>query len=95
MSAYLEEKGFADISALKNQAIKRLCSYDDLPKTSQIYPQVNHELCTRCGKCIMCCTKSEHQALQLNDGYIEANKSRCVGCGLCHFVCPNGAITNS
>jgi len=92
LKAYLEEKGFSDISALKNKAIKQLCSHKDLQKQPLAYPNINHDVCGRCGKCVTICTESEHQALRLDDGYIVVDKARCVGCGLCHFVCPIGAI---
>ncbi len=92
---YLEEKGFAHISALKNKAVKLLCSHEELPKKTRAYPHINHEVCTRCGKCVTICSESEHQALQLEDGYTVVNRERCTGCGLCRFVCPKGAITTS
>ena len=95
LQTYLEEKGFADVRAVKNKAIEQICAHEDLPKKSLAYPQVNHEKCGRCGKCITICGESEHQALRLEDGYIVVNKERCVGCGLCRFVCPVQAITAS
>lgn len=93
LKSYLEEMGFEDINALKNKAAEKIASHEALQKKPLAYPHINHEVCGRCGKCITICAESEHQALQLNDGYIEVNQERCVGCGLCRFACPTGAIS--
>ena len=95
LQAYLEEKNFADIKALQNIAAKQICSHEDLPKKLIAYPHIDFSKCVRCGKCVMCCGESEHQALALTNGKIQVDKTRCVGCGLCRFVCPSGAITNA
>jgi dihydropyrimidine dehydrogenase (NAD+) subunit PreA len=89
---YLEAKGFTDIRAIQNKAAELLTAHEALQKTPLTYPQINHSTCGRCGKCVTICEESEHQALQLIDGYIQVNEERCVGCGLCRFACPTGAI---
>lgn len=92
LQAYLDEKGFADINALKNKAMELIIAHEALPKRPLSYPQISNDKCVRCGKCITLCHESEHQALQLTNGYVCVDKTRCVGCGLCRIVCPAGAI---
>lgn len=93
LKTFLEEKGLSGISALKNKAAEQITAHETLQKMPLTYPQINHEVCGRCGKCVTICTESEHQALRLDDGYIVLDEKQCVGCGLCRFVCPIGAIS--
>ena len=94
LQKYLEEKGFADINALKNKAVALITAHESLQKTPLAYPHINHERCTRCGKCVRICEESEHQVLRLVDGFVQVQQDKCVGCGLCRYVCPVGAISN-
>ena len=89
---YLESKGFNSPADLKNRAIANLTFHKDLPKQPQVYPQVDDELCIKCGKCVMICDESEHSALELANGRIAVDKNACVGCSLCSHVCPKTAI---
>ena len=90
---YLEEKGFASTKKKKNKAIANLSSHEKLPKSKQVYPHVNDDLCVKCAKCTTVCDESEHSALSLENGHIVVNHERCVGCSLCSHACPKSAIT--
>jgi ferredoxin len=43
-----------------------------------------------CRRCVAVCP---HGALQLKDQWVEIDKARCTGCGLCLGACPADAIT--
>lgn len=90
---YLESKNFNTPHDLKNKAIAALSSHEKLPKSSQVYPHINDELCIKCTKCVIVCDESEHSALSLQNGHIEVNRENCVGCSLCSHACPKTAIT--
>ncbi len=57
---------------------------------SQVYPVIDHELCTACGQCVEACPTG---ALQMIEGQPElAEPEACAYCADCEDLCPNGAI---
>ena len=91
--SYLESKQFNSPSDLKNRAIANLSAHKDLNKSKQVYPEIDYDSCIKCQKCVMLCDQSEHSALSFQNGHIELNKARCVGCSLCKQACPKLAIS--
>ncbi len=89
---YLEAKGFNSPSDLKNLAIKNLSAHETLPKSTQVYPHIDDNICVKCGKCITICDESEHSALSFENGTIRVERNSCVGCSLCSHICPQNAI---
>lgn len=63
-----------------------------LPKStahSNFVPVINKESCNGCEECIKICTML---ALSLRDDKARMDGTKCIGCGLCATVCPNGSI---
>ena len=56
----------------------------------KLLPEVNEELCTRCGDCVRAC---EFNAIAIIGKKILVYNDLCHGCGLCKMVCPVGAIS--
>ena len=55
-----------------------------------LFPLVDHEACTGCGRCAEECQFSAIAAMR---GTIVTFPDLCAGCGVCAFVCPVGAIS--
>jgi MinD superfamily P-loop ATPase len=55
-----------------------------------VAPEVDLELCTRCGQCARVCQNS---AIAVIREAVLTFPNICSGCGACSYVCPVGAIT--
>jgi len=51
---------------------------------------VNENDCTACEACIGRCWM---KALKMENGKLKRDELRCIGCGLCMYVCPTEALT--
>lgn len=89
---YLESKGMSNISELQNIVIPKITTHENLNKKYHLHPNIDKNICIKCGKCIKICSESEHQALCLNEKSICLDKEKCVGCSLCSLICPKEAI---
>ena len=90
---YLETKGMESLKELKNIAIPKITSHENLNKKNHLYPNIDNEKCGKCGKCVNICSESEYNALKKTESCIEVDKNVCAGCSLCSHVCPQNAIT--
>ena len=95
LNLYLMEKGFSSVKELVGLGLESLHSTTDtLERDTVVFPQMNHERCIGCGRCMISCADGGHQAISLNaDRRPVLNGRLCVGCHLCVLVCPQRAIS--
>jgi len=57
--------------------------------TTRYLVKIDQDACTACEACIPRC---QMDALKIVDGKLTGNAYRCIGCGLCMYVCPVDAL---
>lgn len=74
-------------------AAKKFGSMNPVQTTSFI-PEINHDLCIKCGKCIKVCPiDAISKKVENGKEIIEIDEDRCLGCGICVRNCPKKCIT--
>jgi len=83
------------VDATVNQG-KGAAAEASIPMKSGVYEiemiraNVNDEICSRCGQCILVCP---YQAISMENFSIKVDTMTCRGCGACAAICKNNAMT--
>jgi len=93
LSAFLDDKGYADLEALRGRAVANVVDWNALNMNFDIKARIDEESCIECGRCHIACEDTSHQAIRIEpmpDGgrrFVVIDED-CVGCNLCMHVCP-------
>lgn len=94
LRAYMSLKGISSISQLIGCATQTIVPHDQVERDTILLPIFNQEYCVGCGRCYVSCRDGGHQAISFDseERVPHLMGSKCVGCHLCHLVCPANAI---
>ncbi|RQW21710.1 NAD-dependent dihydropyrimidine dehydrogenase subunit PreA [Rhodobacteraceae bacterium CH30] len=91
LSNYMDEKGYANIDAMRGLAVPTVKNWNQLNLNYVEKAVIKQESCIQCGRCHIVCEDTSHQAIFASkDGqrHFEVNEAECVGCNLCVSICP-------
>ncbi|MEO1773355.1 MAG: NAD-dependent dihydropyrimidine dehydrogenase subunit PreA [Pseudomonadota bacterium] len=89
LSAWMDEKGYADTEAFRGRAVPNVTDWQYLNLNYVTKARIDQESCIKCGRCYAACEDTSHQAISMSpDRVFEVIDAECVACNLCVNVCP-------
>jgi dihydropyrimidine dehydrogenase (NAD+) subunit PreA len=93
LTEYMREHGFADLDAMRGQAVPSYSEWGDLDLNYETIAKIDPQTCIGCQACVVACHDGAHQCIhpapkEKATRVPIVDESECVGCNLCQIVCP-------
>ncbi|GMV38588.1 MAG: hypothetical protein AMXMBFR64_03040 [Myxococcales bacterium] len=93
LSDYMDSHGVTSVHQLVGKAVRNYLEWGDLDLNHHVVAHIHEEKCIECQVCYTACRDGSHDVIRLDRGgerprVPRVDQDTCVGCNLCHLVCP-------
>ncbi len=89
LTRYLEKQSLSSVRELIGKTLPYIKTQDQLPYPAGVVAEIDPDLCIKDDLCYIACRDGGHRAIELDENRLpKVDEEKCVGCGLCHVVCP-------
>ena len=87
-----QDRKIPTLAELRGLGAKRVVQRESFDINWTLHAEIDDATCLQCGKCALSCRDNSVEAIHLVDGKWKVNHDECIGCALCHSVCPVQAM---
>ncbi len=92
LATWMESKGFETIEDFRGKTVETVTNWNDLDLSYKVVAEIDRKTCINCKLCYIACEDGAHQSIELvkskGEFWPKVMDDLCVGCNLCHLVCP-------
>jgi dihydroorotate dehydrogenase subfamily 1 len=89
LEGFMDRKNYQTIESMRGIASRKSLTYEEMYEMPKGKVQIDNEKCNQCLRCVRSCF---YDALKDETGQVVIRSENCIGCELCYYICPEGAI---
>ncbi len=90
MESWMKDHKIKSPDEIRGKALKNLKSFDEMKHEPAVSTVTGVACREDCEKCVTCCI---YDAVVRDGGTVRVDRNRCMGCGLCTFLCPENKLS--
>ncbi len=90
MKGWMKDHGYRSLDQVRGKALQNMKSFDEMRFEPTVSTATGVPCKENCSRCVACCM---YHAISRQAGTVNVDRKKCMGCGLCVSVCPEGKLS--